>query len=180
MGHQVIDCRGRADISDEQLLAAVGGRDECAFDELYARAAPAVARFAWSVSGSREAVDELLQETFLLVWRRPDRVRLVNDSALPWLLVTCRNLARNHARRQRRTVQLLEQPDGATDDAAALELRWVLDSMANLPDTDRRVCELVLLQGLSYKEAAERLLISEASVGKRLHRSRQRIRKDVQ
>lgn len=174
------DSRGLADLRDERLLGAISHKDEQAFDEFYGRTAPAVARFAWSIIGTRDAVDELLQETFLLVWRKPAQVRLVNESALPWLLVTCRNFARNHARRQRKSLQLFEQSDVTTDDSAALELRWVLDSMASLPQTDRRVCELVLLQGLSYKEAAQRLLISEASVGKRLHRSRQRLRKEVE
>ncbi len=170
---------GRVHPTDRQLLSAIGRKDERAFDEFYLRAAPAVARLAWSVSGAREAVDEVLQETFLLVWRRPDRVRVVNESALPWLLVTCRNVARNHTRRERRTTHLVPT-DRAADDSAVLELRWVLDSIANLPQTDRSVCELVLLLGLTYREAADRLSISEASVGKRLHRSRQRLRKDVQ
>lgn len=180
MSNGAIHSRGRVEPTDHELLGAIGRKDERAFDEFYLRAAPAVARFAWSVSGTREAVDELLQETFLLAWRKPAQVRLVNETALPWLLVTCRNFARNHTRRERRTVQLNRPPEQITDDSAVLELQWVLDSIAYLPETDRSVCELVLLHGLTYREAAERLSISEASVGKRLHRSRQRIRKDVE
>lgn len=170
---------GRVQPTDQQLLSAIDLKDEQAFDEFYLRSAPAVARFAWSVAGAREAVDEVLQETFLLVWQKPAQVRVINESALPWLLVTCRNVARNYTRRERRTTSVVPT-DQVTDDSAALELQWVLDSMADLPQTDRRVCELVLLLGLTYREAAERLSMSEASVGKRLHRSRQRLRKDVE
>jgi RNA polymerase sigma factor (sigma-70 family) len=61
---------------------------------------------------------------------------------------------------------------------AAAQLRAAVDSIQRLPDIDRLVCELCLLQGYSYQEAADRLSISEASIGKRLHRARQQIRKD--
>ena len=179
VSNRSIHTPGRVEPSDDHLLYAINGKDERAFDELYLRTAPAVARLAWSLTNSRDAVEELVQETFLLVWRKPAKVRLVNESALPWLLVTCRNLAHNRSRRERRTTHLFDQDAMTSDDSAILELRWVLDSLANLQQTDRRVCELVLLQGLTYREAAERLLISEASVGKRLHRSRQQLRRDV-
>jgi len=162
VSNRSIHTPGRVDPSDDDhLLSAINAKDERAFDEFYLRTAPAVARLAWSVTNSRDAVEELVQETFLLVWRKPAKFRLINESALPWLLVTCRNLANNRSRRERRTTHLFDQ-----------------DAMTS-QQTDRRVCELVLLQGLTYREAAERLLISEALVGKRLHRSRRQLRKDV-
>lgn len=174
----------RVDLGDRELLGAVVEGDHNAFDILYARAAPAVARFAWSLSASRDGVEELLQETFLTMWRKPAAVHLVNESALPWLLVTCRNHARNRARRDRRRREAAQRFEASvvaepSTDSPALELRWALDSIAHLPATDRLVCELVLLQGRSYREAAEQLSISEASVGKRLHRARRQVRKDA-
>ncbi|MFI5430216.1 RNA polymerase sigma factor [Aeromicrobium sp. UC242_57] len=154
------------------------------FDLFYARTAPAVARFAWSLSASREAVEELLQDTFLTAWSRPGAVRVINDSALPWLLVTCRNHARNRARRDQRWNEMIQLEESLTadaaDTAAAVQLQWALSSITNLPDTDRVVCEPVLLQGFSDREAAGRLRISEASVGKRLSRSRKILRREVQ
>ena len=95
-----------------------------------------------------------------------------------------RNHSRNFARRDQRQREILAAYDASvTSDpingVAAAQLRMALDAIGNLPDIDRRVCELTLLQGYSYREAAERLAISEASVGKRLHRARQRIRKEV-
>lgn len=169
---------------DAVLVEAIAIGDERAFDRFYARTAPAVARFAWSLSESREGAEELLQETFLTAWRKHGSIQLVDGSALPWLLVTCRNHARNHARRDRRRREVLAAYDESLaadplDGIAAEQLRLALDSIQGLPDTDRRVCELCLLQGFSYREAADQLAISEASVGKRLHRSRQRIRKEV-
>lgn len=169
---------------DGVLVDAIAIGDEGAFDELYARNAPAIARFAWSLSMSRESAEELLQETFLTAWSKHDAIQIVNGSALPWLLATCRNHARNHSRKDRRRREALELHDESlssdpVNGHAATQLRAALDSIAGLPETDRQVCELCLLQGYSYREAAERLEISEASVGKRLHRARQQIRKEA-
>lgn len=169
---------------DRHLLGAIAAGDEAAFDTFYANTAPAVARFAWSLVASRDGVEELLQETFLTAWRKPGSVRLINGSVLPWLLVTCRNHARNRARRDRRRREASRRLDESaaldpSNGEAVLQLRWALDSIASLPDTDRMVCELVLLQGHSYREAAAHLSISEASVGKRLHRARQQLKKDA-
>lgn len=169
---------------DDLLVDAIANGNERAFDDLYARNAPAVARFAWSLTMSRESAEELLQETFLTAWRKHDSIQIVNSSALPWLLTTCRNHARNHKRKDRRRREALDLHDDSlssdpVNGYAAIQLRAALDSIAGLPDVDRLVCELCLLQGYTYREAAEQLEISEASVGKRLHRARQQIRKET-
>ncbi len=122
-----------------------------------------------------------MQETFLTAWDKRGSIRLVEGSALPWLLTTCRNHARNHARRERRWCELLELREESLstdpiDGEAASELQWALEAVAGLPDGERTVTELCLLQGLSYREAGEALGLSDAAVGKRLQRARARLR----
>ena len=170
--------------ADDALLDAVALGDRRAFDTIYERTAPAVARFAWSLSESREVAEDLLQETFLTAWRKHESIQVVNGSALPWLLATCRNHSRNRARRDRRQREILAMYEEslATDPvngSAATQLRTALDAIERLPELDRRVCELCLLQGFTYREASQQLGISEASVGKRLHRARQDMRKEA-
>jgi RNA polymerase sigma factor (sigma-70 family) len=155
--------------------------DTRAFDVFYDRYAPAVARFAWSVSPTADVAQDILQETFLTAWDKRRAIRLVEGSALPWLLTTCRNHARNHARRERRWSELLQLREESlvadpVDGDAAADLRWALEAVAGLPDGERAVTELVLLRGLSYREAGEALGLSDAAVGKRLQRARTRLR----
>ena len=50
--------------------AFVRDDDPRAFEAFYDRYAPAIARFAWSVSPGLDAAQELVQETFLTAWRR--------------------------------------------------------------------------------------------------------------
>ncbi len=52
----------------------------------------------------------------------------------------------------------------------------VEDALARLPDRYRRVVELVDVQGLSYRGAAESLAVPVGTVMSRLHRARRRIR----
>ena len=130
-----------------------------------------------------DAAQELVQETFLTAWRRSRSIRLVDGSALPWLLTTCRNHARNGARKERKWRDLLElrEESIAADRSAgeaADDLRWALEAVDGLPDGERLVCQLCLLDGLTYREAAERLGVSEAAVGKRLQRARARLREE--
>lgn len=158
--------------------------DVRSFEAFYDRYAPAVARFAWSVSPAADAAQDVLQETFLTAWDKRRSIRLVDGSALPWLLTTCRNHARNRARRERRWRELLELREESiaadpVDGDAATDLRWALEVIARLPDGERAVTELCLLQGFSYREAAERLGVSETAVGKRLQRARTRLREET-
>lgn len=169
---------------DATVIAAIGNGDERAFEAFYDRHAPAVARYAWSLSPSLHVAQDITQETFLTAWHKRSSIRLVAGSALPWLLATCRNHARNRARKDRKWSELVELHDDsiATDPingSAAAELHWVLESILAMPEVERRVCELCLLQGFSYREAAEQLGISESAAGKKLQRARTKLRNEV-
>jgi DNA-directed RNA polymerase specialized sigma24 family protein len=97
--------------------------DVRSFEAMYDLYAPAVARFAWSVSPTSGAAQDLLQETFLTAWTKRRSVRLVDGSPLPWLLTTCHNHARNHARRERKWGDLLELREESLS-SAGRSTRW--------------------------------------------------------
>lgn len=175
-----VDCRHYEGVQRDIAMRAFA-EDSQSFERFYDRYASAVARFAWSVSPGGDAAQDLLQETFLTAWDKRRSIRLVDGSALPWLLTTCRNHARNHARRERKWRELLELREESlaadpVDGDAAMDLRWALEAVAGLPDGERAVTELCLLQGLSYREAGEALGLSDAAVGKRLQRARARLK----
>jgi RNA polymerase sigma-70 factor (ECF subfamily) len=132
-------------------------------------------------------VEEIVQDTFLTAWRRAAEIVIAETSLLPWLLVTCRNFGMNAARRAARN--RADQFDDAyrTDilrehhdvEAARDDLRWVLDEIERLEPIDRQVCELCLVEGLPYAEAAEQLDLSVGAVKQRVSRSRARLKKAV-
>jgi RNA polymerase sigma-70 factor (ECF subfamily) len=167
--------------SDAELVKSLATGNSTALGEIFDRHAPAVTRYAWSLARSQPDAEELVQDTFITAWKNAHRIH-INDSALPWLLVTCRNHARNLARRQARehTVDIFESDLVAKDAAGAREqLRWVTDEIARLEPIDQRICELCLIEGRPYKEAAELLGTSVGAIKQRVSRARNRLRKVV-
>ncbi|WP_173923306.1 RNA polymerase sigma factor [Agromyces sp. Marseille-P2726] len=175
--------------SDADLLKRVAGGDQRALAVVFDRYAPAVTRYAWAIAASRMDVEEIVQDTFVTMWRRAGEVTIAETSLLPWLLVTCRNLGRNAARKSARheADELDETSTNRADavrdhhdaESARDDLRWVLDEIERLDPIDRRVCELCLIEGMPYAEAAEHLGLSVGAVKQRVSRSRARLKKAV-
>lgn len=162
--------------SDEQLVAALARGERLGFSLLYERHAASVLKYAFRLVGTDGLSEDILQETFLTLWSRRTKVRLVGDSVLPWLLVTCRNHGANAVRKlaRRRTEPLPDDLPSPADGAP--DLSWLDAELAQLSATDREVCQLCLVDGLSYAQAAEFLNITPTAVAKRLQRSRARLR----
>lgn len=148
------------------------------FDRLY--------RAAWGLTGSREDAEDLVQETYAKVLRRP---RLLHsDDDLGYLLRVMRNTffsAQRTAGRRPRTEPLPDQIDLVEDYDApspqqALESRELYGLIAELPDIFREALIAVDVLGLSYREAARALKTREATVTTRLYRARARLAKVIE
>ncbi|MFJ3383486.1 MULTISPECIES: RNA polymerase sigma factor [unclassified Curtobacterium] len=168
--------------ADVALVRRMARGEPGALAEAFDRFAPTLTRYAWALAGSRQDVEELVQDTFLTLWQKTDTIDLATRSLVPWLLVVCRNHARNQARRTMKAAsddlpEELAAPAEADD--ARERLRWVRDEIAAMATTDRRICELCLLEGHSYQEAASMLGLSVGAVTQRVSRSRARLRKAV-
>jgi RNA polymerase sigma-70 factor (ECF subfamily) len=137
-------------------------------------------RAAWGLCGSREDAEDLVQETFARVLRKPRLLRSEDD--LGYLLRVLRNTfisQRRTAGRRPRTTPLPEDLDladpSATTPEAVLETQELFAAIAALPDDFRDALVAIDVAGLSYAEAARALRVREATITTRLHRARQRI-----
>jgi RNA polymerase sigma factor (sigma-70 family) len=152
--------------------------DRAAFTTIYRQHARAVAKYAWAILQDAVAVEDILQETFLIAWEKRKSSRLTDESLLPWLLVVCRNRSRNYLRnsrsRARKNRELAES--AAAPNPTSRGVAWIQAEIANLTPTDAQLCRLCLIEGYSYAEAAKILDTSEAAVGKRLQRARATLR----
>lgn len=165
------------DTFDIDLLIALRDGDGQGFATLYRRHAATVLRYAWALAETPQQAEELTQETFITLWRKAARASVYDDSLLPWLLTACKNHARNLRRAESRHRHL---PLEAAELAPAQDdLQWIVDDLDILSPNDRRLCELCLIEGYSYQEAARQLEITPAAAGKRLERARARLRREV-
>ena len=138
-------------------------------------------RAAWSLCGSREEAEDLVQETFEKVLRRPRFLH--SDDDVGYLLRVLRNTffsQRRAAGRRPQTTPLPDDIDLIEDrNAAAAESRIesaeLYAAIARLPDDFRDALVAIDVVGLSYKEAARSLRVREATITTRLYRARQRL-----
>jgi RNA polymerase sigma-70 factor, ECF subfamily len=138
-------------------------------------------RAARSLAGSREDAEDLVQETFARVLRKPRMLRSEDD--LGYLLRVLRNTfistRRTAARRPQttaspETLELVEDPSAAHPEAR-IEANELYATIASLPPDFRDAVVAIDVMGLSYREAASSLRVREATITTRLHRGRQRI-----
>ncbi len=128
----------------------------------------------------RELAEELTQETFLKAFQARDQLpRIVNHRA--WLYRVATNLALN-ARKRRSRFRWLpwsRAPEARTsiDALQGAEIRLDLErALDRLPPSLRAPLLLSAVQGLSAREIAQALEISEGAVRTRLYRAREQLR----
>ena len=125
------------------------------------------------------AVDDALQEVFLVVFRRRHEVQLLSERA--WILGITRKIAhrwRRGAARQRRLTEALghesrEPIDGVGAVAQQQALRLLEQFLARLDDGKREVFVLAELEQLTAPEIAEALQLNLNTVYSRLRAARQ-------
>ncbi|MEA2001742.1 MAG: sigma-70 family RNA polymerase sigma factor [Actinomycetota bacterium] len=126
-------------------------------------------------------------EVFVVAWRRIDDIP-DGDAALPWLYGVARrvlaNIHRSERRRHRLYNRLASKTDAGVEQTELQVVRRaedqrVLDAASQLPEADREVLFLSAWEGLSHREVAEVLGMSETASRKRLERARRRLEKEL-
>ena len=172
----------RGEPTDVALLDAGGPLARSGFGLLVRRHSRVLYAIAWSRLGSAADAEEVVQDAFLLLWRKRSALRLAGDSALPWLVVAVKHLASNRLRARRRRLQherAAAEPESSLDPQDAVD--DVVDrALARLAPLDAAVARLCLGEELTYAEAAARLGLTPAAVRNRLSRTRARLRQDLE
>jgi RNA polymerase sigma-70 factor (ECF subfamily) len=176
------------EVGDERLWAQTLGGDGQAFAALFDRHADRLYRHVTPLVESRQDAEDIVAATFLELWRRRNDVRLVNNSILPWTLVTATNVARNLTRGTRRYRRLLTRlprseasPDTATlvtESVGAMDDR-LRRAIGRLAEPDRRLLELVIFRDYPIADAAAELGLTISAAKSRLHRTRGRLRQEL-
>ena len=132
-------------------------------------------RAAWALCGSPHDAEDLVQETFVNVLKRPRLLRDGNE--LAYLLRALRNTYSSHYRSnaRRRHDRTLTEDDAARSQEVRFKAREIMEAIASAPAPYRDAVIAVDLVGLSYQEAARALHTREVTITTRVHRGRQHI-----
>ena len=131
--------------------------------------------------------DDLVQETLVHALQARERYR-PGSNARAWLFRILHNIAvtdhRARVRDRRLEARLESQPhepvEQPVEDARLPAVALLRDALAHLSDADRRVVELVDLDGLRYRDAARALGCPIGTVMSRLYRARRRLQVTVE
>jgi RNA polymerase sigma-70 factor (ECF subfamily) len=149
-------------------------RDEQLVRALYSEHAAALWSFVVPlVGGDRVRAQDVVQETMLRAWRRPDVLDQGHGPARPWLFTVARHIVVDDWRRHRtdRDVPLEDGPEAAEDDRTDAVLdTWILgEALSRLSPDHRAVLEQCYYQGRTTADAARVLGIPEGTVKSRAH-----------
>ena len=175
---------------DRTLACAARDGDRAAFNELVRRHKTATYQFVRRYVGDADEAYDILQDTFVAAWlgmRRFD----VRQGLTPWLRTIALNKCRDHARRhavRRRLLALFHTQSAAEPlwNAQVLNPELVSPEQARLRRLDQAIAELprrykeplllVLVSGLTHRQAAEQLAITPKAVEMRIRRARESLR----
>ena len=140
---------------------------------------PRLRRYARALVGSREAADDLVQDTLERAWSRVAQWQ-PGSELRSWLLAIMHNLRIDQMRRPALAVtpldeEAIELPARATQ-TDLIELGELEAALSCLPEEQRAVLLLVALEDMSYAQVAATLNIPAGTVMSRLARGRERLR----
>jgi RNA polymerase sigma-70 factor (ECF subfamily) len=180
--------------SDAGLLRAYAGGDVAALDELVGRHGPALLGFLKAMTRDTAVAEDLFQETWMRVIRKPGGFRDGSFRAWVWRIAT--NLRIDRLRRQKHGVILdvalaggddavvPEAVDPAPGPAELLVSKDQVDAIAacvaRLPDSQREVFLLRTQAGLSFAEIAKLLRVPLNTALGRMHYAVLRLRRELQ
>lgn len=147
--------------SDTSLVTAIRSGDQAAMAELYDRYSSIVYSVALRVLQDTGTAEDVLQDTFMMLWRNPGAFDASRGNMAAWLAVIARNRAIDCLRRRRpesdmEGVVVSVEPDlvsHAERSRAMEKVRGVLEAM---PGTQRSVLEMAYFEGLTHTEIAEK------------------------
>lgn len=177
----------RAPVGEDELIAQARSGSAAAFEALITRHADRVRAGLLRSGVDRAEAQEVMQETFLRAWRSLDRYES-RSSFFTWIYRIALNEAnRRLARRAPRAtslsgelglrVDIADRRPGPAAEAETGDLRTALEAaLAQLPSELRLAVFLRDFEGLSVRDAAGMLAISEGAFKSRLHRGRTALR----
>jgi RNA polymerase sigma-70 factor, ECF subfamily len=172
---------GTREQADRALLERVVARDRDAFRELYVAYHRRLARFLMRLTRRYEVAEEIINDTFWIVWRKAGQFR--GDSLVStWIMGIAyrRGLKTLHSAKAHMNdgTDFEAEQLTAPDELAHAELsEWILLAMSQLPVDQRMTLEFAYGYGHSCEEIAQIMDCPTNTVKTRLFHGREKLRR---
>lgn len=125
--------------------------------QLYDRYSSVVYAVALRVLGDTGAAEDILQEIFMQVWRKPGSFEAGRGNLAPWLAVITRNRAVDMLRKRRPQTEISDnmmsiEPDMASETDRGRAVDKVRAVLKEMPAAQRSALEMAYFEGYSHSE----------------------------
>lgn len=161
----MLTVRSRSWSNDAALMRAFASREPAAAGELFERFASRVYGLGVVMLGNDAAAEDLVQDTFVKLWRSAERYDASRGKLETWVLLVARSLAIDALRRRvldARTVERSTPASETATDPSPEELAELVDlsararrAMSDLTPGQRAALELAYFGGKTSAEVAE-------------------------
>lgn len=162
-------------------LARLGERiandDQLAYRQLFIQFYNKLTRFVMGFTKSKELTEEIVSDVFINIWRRRSSIGDIKNLKL-YLYISAKNITFNYLKKLHRENLTnldevdIEPSDPFADPGAALITREMnlklKEAIKALPPRCKLIYTLIKEDGLSYKQTAQLLTISESTVDNQL------------
>ena len=164
----------------DDTLEAVADGNRAAFEALYQRTNVKLFGVALRILPERQEAEEVLQEVYLVVWRRAGAFDPARGTAMTWLITLARNRALDRLRASRRrptdSIELAgevpdPQPDAEAQALAGDEATRIAVCLDRLDGDDARLIRTAFFEGASYADLAERAARPLGTIKSRIRRA---------
>jgi RNA polymerase sigma factor (sigma-70 family) len=176
--------RSRAD-DDAQLIARIRQRDLTAFETLYRGYQPRLARFLGNLVRRPQIVEEVLDDTLLVVWERPESFN-GNSKLSTWIFAIAYRKAMKALRRQDEPVEDREAnlrvstAPGPDEEANRERIKMALaEAIDHLSVDHRAVVTLTYFHEIGYREIAEIMQCPVDTVKTRMFHARRHLKRTL-
>ena len=168
--------------SDSELLSAVAAGDRHALKVLYLGYQPRVARFLLRFTRCRENIEEIINDTFMVVWRNADDFRGASQVS-SWIFGIAYRTALKSIRWQKKHTaagSFYEWLVQTVDPVLETEVQdWVMHGLNRLPYEQRLALELACHMGHSVLEIAKMTGAPVGTVKARMFHARLKLRQHL-
>lgn len=168
---------------EARLMARVCAHDLAAFEELYRRYRPRLARFLSNLLRRPQMVEEVLNDTMMVVWNRPDSFNGASRLST-WIFAIAYRKALKARHREDEPIEDAHahervSPDAGPDHQVSQQRvqRALFGAIGQLSPDHRAVVDLTYFHGADYREIAEIMDCPVDTVKTRMFHARRHLKR---